>query len=483
MQVMENAVSSLAGAHRIQTTPENSQENTGATVHSTPSRPVRGRATYRTWPVFSFALLALLGLMLIPAVTALRRSEAIYDEIRTNQEQFQTTQRVFEALSQNVFSISLTIREFLLDSSPEAGRTYRSRLDGARDQLKADIARLGQVLPPDANVVLRDLKQEVDDYLAAVIPVFDWTAEERAARGVYFLREEQRPRRETILAAADQLSELNASLYAAQQRRTTESEQWFRSELTKSVLFAFLAGVVVSTGGIRRMRSLERKAAAARECAEQTTEEIRQLSVRLRQAQEEERRTISRELHDDVGQQLTAMRMELGTLERLRADGHEFEARLAELKGMAEQSLHVVRDIAAGLRPSVLDDLGLPAAVQKQAREFSKRTGVVVTVSVDGSFERLRDPHRTYIYRIVQEALTNCAKHSDAQSISVTLIARPDRIELTVADDGVGFDASRLRTGGLGLIGMEERVRELGGVADIRSGPGQGTAIHVSTPL
>ncbi|MGH9140191.1 MAG: sensor histidine kinase, partial [Thermoanaerobaculia bacterium] len=133
--------------------------------------------------------------------------------------------------------------------------------------------------------------------------------------------------------------------------------------------------------------------------------------------------------------------------------------------------------------PSVLDDLGLPAAVQKQAREFSKRTGVVVAVSVDGSFERLRDPHRTYIYRIVQEALTNCAKHSEAHSISVTLIGRPDRVELVVADDGVGFDAGRLRKGGLGLIGMEERVRELGGVAEIRSAPGEGTAIHVSTPL
>ncbi|MGH9140757.1 MAG: sensor histidine kinase, partial [Vicinamibacterales bacterium] len=351
---MMHAVLSPAGARRIQTTPENGQENTGASVQSVPSRRVRGRATYRTWPVFSFALLSLLGLMLIPAVTALRRSEAIYDEIRTDQEQFQRTQRVFEALSQNVLSISLTIREFLLDSSPEAGRTYRGRLAVARDQLKAEIAALGQVLPPGANGVLPQLKQQVDDYLAVVGPVFAWTAQERAARGVYFLREEQRPRRETILAVARQVSELNASVYAEQQRHTTQSEQWFRSELTKSVLFAFLAGLVVSTGGIQRMRSLERKAAAERDRAEQTTEEIRQLSVQLRQAQEEERRTISRELHDDVGQQLTAIRMELGTLERLRADhGHEFDARLAELKGMAEQSLHVIRDIAAGLRPSV----------------------------------------------------------------------------------------------------------------------------------
>jgi signal transduction histidine kinase len=350
--------------------------------------------------------------------------------------------------------------------------------------LQADIKQLGAALPADGQATLHELKLQVDEYLAVVGPVFDWTPQQRAQRGAYFLREEQRPRRETILAVAQELWQLNASVYAQQQRRTTESEQWFRSELRKSVLFALLAGVVISGGGVLRMRALERRATEQRQQAEETTAEIRNLSVQLRHAQEEERRTISRELHDDVGQQLTAMRMELGTLERLRGgNSGEFGARLAELKGMAEQSLHVIRDIAAGLRPSVLDDLGLPAAVQKQAREFSKRTGVTVSVTVDGRFDDLRDPHRTYIYRIVQEALTNCAKHAHPNQIAVTLVKRTERIDLTVADDGAGFDADRMRRGGLGLIGMEERVRELGGRAEVRSSRGQGTTIHVTVPL
>lgn len=479
---MDNAVSRLPGIQRIQTTPESAPENTGGGSQAFAALPRRG--AYRTWPVFTFALVALLGLMLVPAVTALRRSEGIYDQIRTSQEQFQHTQRLFESLSQSVFTISLTIREFLLDSSPEAGRTYRTRLNIARGQLQADITRLGQTLPSDGQAALHELKQQVDEYLAVVGPVFDWTSAQRAERGAYFLREEQRPRRETILAVAQELSQLNADVYAQQQRRTSESEQWFRSEMTKSLLFALLAGVFISTGGILRMRALERRATEQRQRAEETTAEIRKLSVQLRHAQEEERRTISRELHDDVGQQLTAMRMELGTLERLRgADSGEFGARVTELKSMAEQSLHVIRDIAAGLRPSVLDDLGLPAAVQKQAREFSKRTGVTVSVTVDGRFEELQDPHRTYIYRIVQEALTNCAKHANARHIAVTLVDRDDRIELTVADDGTGFDPDRLPKGGLGLIGMEERVRELGGGASVRSSRGHGTTIYVTVPL
>jgi signal transduction histidine kinase len=283
---------------------------------------------------------------------------------------------------------------------------------------------------------------------------------------------------------AQQLSRLNASVYAEQQKRITESEQQFRAELRQSLLFALLTGVVVSAGGILRMRWLERRAAEQREHAEETTDEIRKLSMRLRHAQEEERRAISRELHDEVGQTLTALRMELGTLERLRAAGkEEFDTRLAELKGMAEQTLHVTRDIAAGLRPSLLDDLGLAAAVQKQARELSKRTGVVVDVSVEGGFEGLRDPHRTSVYRIVQEALTNCAKHARAQRIEVRLANRGDGLELIVVDDGIGFQRERTPVAGLGLIGMEERVRELGGTAVVRSAPGQGTSIRVSVPL
>ena len=480
---MENAVSGAESLPHIQTTPEIALDYTGATTR-TRGGGSRVLERYRTWPVFSFALIALLALMLVPALTALRRSEAIYSEVRANQEQFQNTQRIFEELSQNVFTISVTIREFLLDTSPDAGRVYRAKLNAVRDQLQADILLFSQVLPADGDAVLQQLKREVDSYLAVVSPIFDWDAKQRAERSAYFLREEQRPRRETILAVAQELSEINATVYAQQQRRTTESERWFRSELTKSVLFAVLAGIVISGAGILRMRWLERRASEQRQRAEEITQEIRNLSAQLRHAQEEERRTISRELHDDVGQQLTAMRMELGTLERLRtASDGEFDARVAELKAIAEQSLHVVRDIAAALRPSVLDDLGLAAAIQKQAREFSKRTGVDVSVNVDGPFDVLRDPHRTYIYRIVQEALTNCAKHAHARHITVTLVENGGATELTVADDGVGFDSTRLPKNGLGLIGMEERVRELGGVARVRSVPGQGTTIQATIPL
>lgn len=464
---------------RIQRTPEIRQNKSGAGVS------VASGSAYRRWPVFSLALLALLALMLVPALTALRRSETIYEEVRTDQEQFQNTQRIFESLSESVFSVSITIREFLLDPSPDAGRVYRGRLDATRQRLETDMSRLATVLPPDGQVALRSLDQQVEQYITLVASMLDWTPEQRVDRGAYFLRQEQRPRRDTILAMTGQLAQLNMFMYAQQQQRTNANEQRFRRELTDSVLFALLTGLVVSTGGILRMRWLERRAAEEQQRAAETTQEVRLLSAQLRHAQEEERRTISRELHDDVGQKLTAIRMELGTLERLHAaDPPEFESRLAELKAIAEQTLHVIRDIAAGLRPAVLDDLGLPAAVQKQAREFSKRTGVTASVSVDGDVDRLDDPHRTYIYRIAQEALTNCAKHSRASKIALTLIGRDHSVELSVIDDGIGFDQTRVsHTAGLGLIGMGERVRELGGTVSVESSPGHGTAVRISIPL
>jgi signal transduction histidine kinase len=448
------------------------------------SMPVETKARiYRTWPVFVLALSVLLGLMLVPTLTALRRSGQIYTEIRGAQQRFRESQQAFETLAQNVFSISITIREFLLDSSPEAGRTYLSKLFASWDEVQADIARLREILPAGERGILQELERELDAYWSSILPVFDWTPQQRADRGAYFLREEQRPTRQSVLAIADELAALNSTLYNQQQQRINNSEQVFRDDLKRSVLYAVLAGILVSLAGVLRIRWLERRAQQQHQEVEQTGEEMRNLSIRLRHAQEEERRVISRELHDEVGQKLTAMRMELGALERLRnTGGGQFDSSLVQIKGLAEQSLRIIRDIAAGLRPSMLDDLGLGAALQKQAREFSKLTGMPVSADIEGEFTGVGDRQRIYVYRIVQEALTNCAKHAHARQVALQINGQGEGIDLKITDDGVGFDPQRTAHSGLGLIGIEERVRELGGDISIQSAPQQGTIIHIRIP-
>jgi signal transduction histidine kinase len=244
-----------------------------------------------------------------------------------------------------------------------------------------------------------------------------------------------------------------------------------------------VVGIAVAATSSYRIWKLELEAERERARIEHAEGELRRLSQNLVRAQEEERRHIARELHDEVGQMLTALKVELGNLDRLRhADGDEFRAHLDDARQLASQTLVSVRTMASGLRPSVLDDLGLGPALQWQAREFSRRTGVPVEVAVGQLPSDLPETHRTCIYRVVQEALTNCARHAGAEHISIDLRAGKRSLLLAVQDDGRGL-AKKPNGGGLGLRSMEERVRELGGSFSIHSRPGRGTSVNASIPL
>ena len=143
--------------------------------------------------------------------------------------------------------------------------------------------------------------------------------------------------------------------------------------------------------------------------------------------------------------------------------------------------MRAIRDLAMGLRPSMLDDSGIEAALQWQGREFSRHTGVPATVRVDGSLDHLSDSQCTCIYRVVQEALTNCARHAKAKHVLVSLRAGEHGVVLMVKDDGVGFNSAAAR-GCLGLLGMQERVQELDGTVKMTSRPNSGTTIEVELP-
>src|SRR6267143_2017600 len=140
-----------------------------------------------------------------------------------------------------------------------------------------------------------------------------------------------------------------------------------------------------------------------------------------------------------------------------------------------------VRD-QLGLRPSMLDDSGIVPAVRWQASELSRRTGTPVELQIEGDFDGLGDEGRTCLYRVVQEALTNCARHAEATTIQITMQSKKESLCLSIRDDGLGFDTGRARTG-LGLIGIEERVKELGGSLAVRSWPDRGTLLRVEIPL
>jgi signal transduction histidine kinase len=175
--------------------------------------------------------------------------------------------------------------------------------------------------------------------------------------------------------------------------------------------------------------------------------------------------------------------MELGNMERARAaSGAEADPHLEQAKKLAETTLRTTRDIAMGLRPAMLDLLGLGPALEWQAREYQRRYNTPIQLEVAGDLKDLPDPHRTYLYRIVQEGLTNCARHAQAKNIRVRLQDENGQLAVTVEDDGVGFDQHGGVAYGLGLLGMTERVRELCGEIAIKSEPGKGTRVEVLLP-
>ena len=199
--------------------------------------------------------------------------------------------------------------------------------------------------------------------------------------------------------------------------------------------------------------------------------------------QEEERRHLSRELHDHVGQVLTALRMELGRIERgWSATDAKLQAAITETKQLVDTMFRTVRDLALGLRPSMLDDLGLRAALEWYVRDVSRRYGVDVELRIDGDVDTFPDRHQTCVYRVVQEALTNSVRHANARRITVTMTAGRSVLDMAITDDGAGFDSGR-RHEGLGLRGIEERIKELGGVTTITSAPGRGSTLAMQLPL
>jgi signal transduction histidine kinase len=179
---------------------------------------------------------------------------------------------------------------------------------------------------------------------------------------------------------------------------------------------------------------------------------------------------------------LTALRMEIANLGRIAPhDSERFREHLKQAKEMAEGAMKTVRDLAMGLRPSMLDDLGLGPAVEWLGREFSRVSGIPVDVVVHGQLEALSDAQKTGLFRVVQESLTNVMRHAQAHRVVVELRESEDRIELTVRDDGRGIRGGRERRG-VGLLGMEERIRELGGVFSVVSAPGAGTTVRAEIP-
>jgi two-component sensor histidine kinase len=428
---------------------------------------------------------ALAALLLVIGVSAF----AIWWTARISQDRVARLQNAhmragvaLSAIRANVYLNAILTRDYLLDSDASHARQYIdqfSRIQANTDESFQIIEALGNEdvikLDNGQRSAITRLRRELAEYWDPTQVVLDWSPEEKRTQRAEMLAQRVR-RREEIFALADQAERLMTANFEKERQRITSEDREFNVSLGWTTGIALLLGFAIGGSTLARMLALERQS--------QTAEaELRLLSGQLRTAQEDERRLLSRELHDQVGQMLTGLRMELAGITRIPAtDSEAVAARLSRAKGTVEQTLRIVRNIAMLLRPSMLDDLGLTPALTWLMKEFERSHGLEIRAQIDPSVDSLPDAWRTCIFRIVQEALTNASRHSGAHEVSVTLAEADGWIAGTIADSGRGFRRTELTARGLGLLGMEERVRELGGSIQIQSAPGAGTRVEFRLP-
>jgi two-component system sensor histidine kinase UhpB len=268
-----------------------------------------------------------------------------------------------------------------------------------------------------------------------------------------------------------------AAALIRQRRRFAPLEQLIE-EMEKVDLNRPASALPDSIDGVGETEEVERIELAFLRMLRRLEAERRRAGSAALHAQEEERARVARELHDEVNQSLTGL---LLRLEAVREEAPpELEPEIAETRALASQAMHELLSLARQLRPTALDDLGLAAAIAGQVEQV-KRSGLAAELTAEGDFANLEDDVQLVLYRVAQEALTNAARHSEAQQIAVSLRRSDHGVELTVSDDGRGF-AFEQSERGLGIGGMRERALLVGAELTIESRPGHGTTVRLLVP-
>jgi signal transduction histidine kinase len=432
------------------------------------------------WPVSVFGLGFMLIIMGLSGVASIQETRRIHQQILAVEDTYRHIENLVENIRSDTSRVAVLRRDRLLGRDAPTG-AYNIQLASLRSKTEASLAELASLRPQHSSQTVDRLQSALEAYLATVGKEFQESpAEIRAQFKDDGFGSETMP----IFAITEQLGRLNEDNFEARRRDLSQSVIYLQNDIWETIITALVLGAIIAGASVFRISSLEKESSAHQKASELAEERLRALSQQLVSSQEQERKALSRELHDEIGQLLTALRMELGNLERGRSgQGAETDPHLVQAKRLAESTLRTTRDIAMGLRPAMLDVLGLGPALEWQAREFSRRYNTPIRLEVDGDLRDVPDPHRTYLYRIVQEGLTNCARHAQAKNIHVKLEDSNGKVAVLVEDDGVGFDQHQGVSYGLGLLGMTERVRELCGQLSIQSEPGKGTRISVVLPL
>jgi signal transduction histidine kinase len=424
--------------------------------------------------------IAVLGIMCFSTIDiclSLSRTSAKSSQMIAS---FRERTRILEELR------SVTIRRGMVNRDRIAGSAA-----GQASDLPANRQQAEQLLDEFESLSRRDSDSDTLAKLAALRMAVDayWDSSQTAAetnsplpgRGrTESAQPAPNPLRIEISRLSHDITDLNNhQLDVAEAQIRSEQNQLQARLLLASIIEICVTFILIFAISLR-VKKTEQFAEMQYRKIVQARAELRDLTARLENVQEDERRNLSHELHDEVGQAMATVLLELGRFGPEEFKDDAARERLVSLKAQVEGAMRSVRDLALILRPSMLDDLGLVPALKWQGREVARRTGLSIRVEAEESADTLPDPYRTCIYRIVQEALHNVVKHARATAVTVSFRRAKDHLDLRIEDNGQGFNPSAEK--GLGLLGMEERVARLGGRVRVSSNLGAGTSIDVLLP-
>jgi signal transduction histidine kinase len=445
----------------------------------------------RPWEGLTVKTALLLGfgttvaLWLIAGFQSADRMQATQREATLVNERYMKAQERLSSVRAQVLLGSVYVRDALLDPDPASVPGYRKNLEQTYRAADSTLRQYVPVLRSSEELSrIAGLRHEIEEFRRAAIEALSGDRSHWSNEAGLLLGREIGPRRDSVVRVSDEIQAINRVAFVQQQTELTQLYAATQRQAWERIGLALGASLSIALLATMYVVRLERDLRTRRAKELRTTQELHELSARLVTAQEEERRAIARELHDEVGQVLTAIKVELSLAQRaIEATGGSRRL-LDDAQRIADGALTTVRDLSHLLHPSLLDDLGLVAAIEWYVNGLNKRHALRVDLVQQGMDQRLAPEIESTAFRIIQEALTNVVKHANASRCSVHLDRCDDLFRLVVQDDGRGFDPESIDAAHrrLGLVGIRERATYRGGVARVESSPGRGTRLVVELP-
>jgi len=433
---------------------------------------------------------AVITVLIFSAYEAYRIQDSVSRQHLEIYRHFVEQDEALATLRKNLWLAGNYVRDFFINTTPAQTLLFRRQLEELKRE-NDDALRVLEKAPHHQRVVPQ-LRESLAQFWKVVDPLPVTMMHSSNQEEMDFLDREIVPRRGELYNAL-------RALTLADEQKLEDSEGEFadaRKRAGRGLLAMLALGVLLSflvaRLSLRHAGTLERKAELHYAEVEHARHELKQLSARLLEIEEEGRRRLSRELHDEIGQALALLQIEISHAAAMNCGSPgALWARLDRARDLAERTVQTVRNMSGMLRPALLDDLGLVPALQFQLEDFIRRSGIACNFVEQGVAEDLPDAVKTCVYRVVQEALHNAEKHSAATLVKVSVRQFPDRLAAEIEDNGCGFpmdsqgrpSRSTGRPTGLGLLGIRERAGIAGGSLTIDSAPGRGTRITLLIPV